>query len=286
MGRFSEFTNDYAPMAGGDRLRSRSIWKGTPAPPSTPSGTITPPAAPVGPFTERNGNYASAYGMEVRNSGGGTYTKQYIHRYTDYGFLNMQYYPPGPAGTGITTVEDMIVEDITRSVPRSSDGTAEAGFWFGNTTSARRLISRRCAWMGMWTGSQCDNSVIEDFQLLEQPYVGLYIEHVTHDCVFRRFKIESSGTGINIEWWYGGAGSYNLTFEDGDIYCPAGGYPLAGVFADAGTYGLTFRRCRFWGPGRAIWLPNNMVQNVPAVIQDCVFEQSGPNVSYHSNAIG
>lgn len=243
---------------------------------------------PVGPFETLDSNYTQAMGVELRNSGGGSITKKDISRYTGWGVLNMQYYPPGPYGSGTTTIEDCIVEDITSDPPRIMDGTGEAGFWFGNTTIARRLIARRCAWMGMWTGSQNDNSLIEHFQLLEMPHVGLYVEHDTWNNTFQNFRIEAEGTGINIEWWYGGHGSYGCTFQDAEIYCPVGTHwTNGGIFVDAGNYGMTFRRIRFYGPGNAIWLPNNLVvPGSPNVIEDCVFEQDGEDVQYHSNAIG
>lgn len=41
----------------------------------------------------------------------------------------------------------------------------------------------------MFTGSKCYRSTIEDFAL-EQFAVGLYVEHVTRDTCFRRFRID------------------------------------------------------------------------------------------------
>jgi hypothetical protein len=142
--------------------------------------------------------------------------------------------------------------------------------------------------MGMWTGAKNFGSVIEDFELLEMPHVGLYVEHVTANATFRRGRIESQDSGINVEWWYGGAGSYGLTFEDLDIYCPPRTGVVSGMFLDAGTYGCTIRSVRFWGPGDAIGLPNNLAGPTPNVVDEasCLFENSGQRIWYHSNAIG
>jgi hypothetical protein len=254
----------------------------------TPPGGLVV-AAPVGPFTVLDGGGTQESGVFLRNNGGGAIEKTHSKFFTGYGIANMDYWPPREP-VGRTLIEDCIAEDITATPPHSlvPPGTAEAGFWFGNPTDARRLVARRASWMGMWTGAKCFGSVIEDFELLEMPHVGLYVEHVTKDTTFRRGRIESQNTGINVEWWYGGAGSYNLMFEDLDIYCPPRTGVVSGMFLDAGTYGCTIRRVRFWGPGDAIGLPNNLAGPTPNVVDEasCVFENAGQRIWYHSNAIG
>lgn len=242
-------------------------------------GAVTPPpsgvAAPVGPLVDR-------LPLFLRDTGNVTTEKIRVLSSPNYGIGNMAW--PATASTGVWTLRDCIVQDVAASPPRSMDGTGEAGFWIGQRTNAARLLAKRCAWMGMWTGAKCDGSVIEDFQLLEMPHIGLYVEHVTSNTTFRRFSIHSVDNGINIEWWYGGVGSHDLLFEDGDVYCAPG---ATGIFADAGTYGCTFRNIRFWGPGSAIALPNKMgIGGRPNVVENCVFENTGSHVTYHDNAIG
>ncbi len=299
------------------KLRAGGGHGGIPTQPIPGSGTLpTPPAPPEGPFTFRDGNFAVDSFPEtfIRTAGAATLTKQQQQEVTGWGIGSMQFYPPASPITGISTFEDCISTDVFASPPGARGGTGEANFWFGNRTEARRLYAARTGWMAMFTGSWCSDSIIEDFEI-EQAPVGVYIEHVTRNTIFRRFKIHNiadqtvaggsepgnilQARSISIEWWYadsvygpslpygGKAGSYNLTFEDGDIYCPAGSGARAGVFVDAGTFGLTFRRCRFWGPGRALVLPNNRIGGGPdAVIENCIFQQSGANVTYHNNAIG
>ncbi len=250
---------------------------------------LAPPALviapPVGPFTVLDGGGTQESGVFLYDRGGSAIRKQQVSHYKGYGIGNMDYNPP-QAPTGRTIVEDCIATDITASPPASRNGTAEAGFWFGNPTDAKRLVAKRCAWMGMWTGAKCSGSIIEDFELLEMPKTGLYVEHVTANAVFRRGRIKAQGTGIVVEWWYGGNGSHDLTFEDLDIYCPKAGPNSGGMFLDAGTYGCTIRRVRFWGPGDAIGLPNKLAVNTPNVVDSCVFENLGRHVWRHDNGIG
>ena len=288
----------YAVEAVGFSSVARAEW-----PESSPTFP-TPPAPPVGPFTVLDGNFSRvAFDQTfLRTAGAASLSKTQVQEVTGYGIGSMQFQPPTVENTGLSTFTDCRALDVLSSPPGKLGGTGEANFWFGNRTQASRLYAARTGWMGMFTGNKCHNSIIEDFEIEDVP-VGVYIEHVTHDTVFRRFKIHNvhdqnvaGGTepggvlrarSISVEWWYGGKGSYNLTFEDGDIYCPAGGQPRAGVYVDAGTYGVVFRRCRFWGPGTAVYLPTIRVNNGPdAVFESCVFEQDGPDKTYHSSPVG
>lgn len=244
-------------------------------------------ASPVGPFTVKDGGGTQESGVFSRDVGSPVIAKQQVAHFTGYGIGQMAW--PATSSTGTSDIHDCIAEDIAANPPGSRNGTAEAGFWLGQRTRAYRLAAKRCAWMGMWTGARCDGSVIEDFELLEMPHVGLYVEHVTTNTVFRRGRIESKGTGVNVEWWYNGEGSHHLTFEDLDIYCPkTTNWTDVGMFLDAGSYGCTIRRCRFWGPGDAVWLPNKRAGADANIVDEasCKFENLGRRVSYHDNAIG
>jgi len=109
-----------------------------------------------------------------------------------------------------------------------------------------------------------------------------------------------------MEWWYKQLsygpgyvgygeleGTSGCVFEDGEIYCPSSSSDkVAGVFADAGTFGCTFRRIRFWGPGVALRLPDpswpdTMVDPTrPNIVEDCVFDQEDEDIVYHRRKIG
>ena len=154
--------------------------------------------------------------------------------------------------------------------------------------------------MGMWTGCMCDGSVISDFDLSGNPHVGLYVEHVTRNTVFRRFKIDHAGdaNAVNVEWWYadttygpllpyaGKAGSYGLTFEEFDITVPAGQWAF---FLDAGTFGCTIRNGVIRGGGNGVAHPSNLVDPArPNVIDwpSIDYRASGTRELVHGNAIG
>lgn len=250
-----------------------------PSPPPPPSGLVV--AAPVGPLADIPGPGQS--GIFLRDAGSPVTAKKHVHGFTDYGIGNMVW--PAQPSTGTWALTDCAVEDITRNPPRSSNGTAEAGYWIGQRTTAARLTAARCAWMGMWTGAKCDGSLIEDFELLEMPLVGLYCEHVTSNSRFRRFRINSASNCVNVEWWYGGAGSHDLIFEDFDIHTDNGW----GFFLDAGTYGCTIRNGKISGKN-GIAHPLNLVDpSRPNLIDWASIDMSGVTGTkqwQHGNAIG
>lgn len=271
-----------------------------PEPPPGPA----PPVLPGSPTKVLDGGGTTVAYPEAFRRGGGPFaiSNLSVRRTTGYGIGSMQFYPPELETTALTTISDCSATDVRQPQPGKMGGTGEANFWIGNTTRASRLYAARTGWMGMFTGSKCHNSILEDITIEDVP-VGIYIEHVTHDTVFRRFRISgvrdqavAGGTepggilaarAISVEWWYGGQGSYNLTFEDGDIYCPAGADPRCGLYVGPGTYGVVVRRCRFWGPGVAMRLPLRRINNGPdVVVEDCWFEQSGEDRVYHDLPIG
>lgn len=264
----------------------------------------TPPAPPATNLVLRDGLGTRVSFPEtfVRTVGPAEIRGQWVRNVTGYGVGSMQFYPPSTEDTEVTNVIDCKATDVKQPQPGKLGGTGEANFWFGNRTHATRLYAARTGWMGMFTGSKCHNSIIEDFEIEDVP-VGVYVEHVTHDTIFRRFKIHGvhdqpvaggsepggvlAARAISVEWWYGGQGSYNLTFEDGDIYCPAGADPRCGLYVGPGTFGVVVRRCRFWGPGVAMRLPKRRVNNGPdVVVEDCWFEQDGLDLVYHDLPIG
>ena len=261
------------------------------APSPEPVPDPTPPtdlniAPPVGPFQVMDGGGTQSSAIFDRSVSGVTRKKLDIRNYREYGYGLMAW--PAQTSTGRATIEDIVTNNIGQN--KAMDGTGEAGLWIGQTADVRRFVCRNSHWMGLWTGARCNNSLFEDFELLDMPHVGLYVEHVTSNTIFRRGRIVSQATGINVEWWYGGEGSHNLVFEDLDIYCPVGSHwTHSGMFLDAGTYGCTIRRVRFWGPGNAIWLPNKRAGSGAANVVDeatIKFENQGHRIRYHDNNMG
>jgi len=121
--------------------------------------------------------------------------------------------------------------------PDGLDGTGEACLWIGHRViqPVRRIEGRSCGAMGLWTGNAIRDTIIEDVTVRDTP-VGIYPEHETTRVVFRRLDVSAAVTGFNVEWWYGGSGSSELTVEHFTI---AAGE--RGIFLDAGTFGSTIR---------------------------------------------
>jgi hypothetical protein len=225
------------------------------------------------------------------------------------GIGDMRWPYTGPS-SGTWVLRDCKVSDVAGIPPLIRDGTGEAGFWIGEKTQGERLEAWNNAWMNMVTLAACRGSRFTDVDLHDNPHVGLYMEHVSTDVEFRRSSFGGSRLGvvadsssINVEWWYpsnvygptlpygGKAGSFNCTFIDCEIYCPpAQGnkpYEVRGAFLDAGTFGFLFQNCRFYGPGGALGFPNKLVDaSRPNRAVDCVFDQDGPDITYHDNVIG
>lgn len=249
------------------------------------------PREPQGTLRKLEGAETQQSGLFNRDPGSPDIGGLQVSGYTSYGVAHMAWNGQAVSSTGRSHIHDCVVEDIAANPPRAMDGTGEAGFWLGQRTLAERLVARRCAWMGMWTGAACDGSTIQDFQLLEMPHVGLYVEHVTANTVFQRFRIElqqgADGNAVNIEWTYGGKGSHDLTFTDFDIYVPAGCW---GFFLDAGTYGCRILNGRIRGPGNAVAHPYNLADpSRPNLVDWASIDTSqltGQRELVHANAIG
>jgi hypothetical protein len=222
------------------------------------------------------------------------------------GIGNMRWPYEGPS-TGIWTLRDCKVRNVSAIPPRIRDGTGECGLWIGEKCVGSRLESWNSAWMEMVTLGAVAGSRFDNIDLHDNPHVALYMEHMSTDVEFRNSSIGGSRLGvvtdsssINAEWWYNDnaygpffpfnnkAGSYSCRFIDCEIYCPPVLHPyVCGAFLDAGTFDFLFQRCRFWGPGNALGFPNNLINpSLPNRVVDCVFDNAGTQVFYHGNAIG
>jgi hypothetical protein len=159
--------------------------------------------------------------------------------------------------------------------------------------------------MGMFTGAACKGSRFIDVNIHDNPLISLYMEHVSTDVEFKRSAFGNAGqastsSSINVEWWYadnvygptlpynGRAGSFSCRFIDCDIYCPpSNDYRVAGAFLDAGTFDFLFQGCRFYGPGKSVGHPRNLVDaSKPNRFVDCVYENAGGAPYLHDNVIG
>jgi hypothetical protein len=96
-------------------------------------------------------------------------------------------------------IEDVDVSGVSRPVPKSARGTAEACIGIGNTGTLRRALVRDCAWMGVTTFNASHGAMLEDLDIDDTP-TGLYIEHYTSTTTFQRMRIGPSvQSGITCE---------------------------------------------------------------------------------------
>lgn len=209
---------------------------------------------------------------------------------------------PAALSTSRYTISDIIVQNVG-NVPPTSNGTAEAGIWLGQSADVDRVVCDG-SWEGFWTGAECADSIIRNltvgkrdaaggYSLGAGNSAGLYLEHFTRRCLFQNFDIHSLGhVGIISEWWYpddwesgfvhdeyptasaGQAGSCHNTFDTGRVYCPAGG---TGIYLDAGTWGCTVKNVTFWGPGNAYHEVGPLAGPDPNVfdVASCTFLNGG-----------
>jgi len=145
---------------------------------------------------------------------------------------------------------DLDVSRVTRRVPGSSDGTAEACLWLGSTGSVQRVSARRCGVSGIWTGTANRGSRIEDASV-DRSRVGIYIEHFTTGTTFRRLRIGPNvARGVNAEWANRARGgrpaSVDNVIENGYFDTT-----VVGVYLDQGTTRTTVRSCKFVAQGWA-----------------------------------
>jgi hypothetical protein len=142
------------------------------------------------------------------------------------------------------TIEDISSANVSRPVPRSSNGTSEACVWLGVTATVRRIKTRNCAWEGLWIGSGTRDSVFEDLDI-DDSGIGIYVEHFASDSTFRRAHVGPNvERGATCEWddpvWGRRAACTDNVFEDSTFDTR-----LMGVYLDEGTVHTTVRSSVF-----------------------------------------
>jgi hypothetical protein len=158
-------------------------------------------------------------------------------------------------------IEDIDVANITRAVPRTGGGMAEACVGIGNTATVRRVKARNCAWMGVTTMNATGNSLLEDLDIDGGPAagmpagagsqgsVGLYIEHLTWNTTFQRMRIGPSlsygvvceGTDPNGAAWNGVSASIDNVIQDSTIESGQVGVLMGWATTRTTTRRVTFR---------------------------------------------
>jgi len=144
------------------------------------------------------------------------------------------------------TLSDLTIARVSRRVPGSSNGTAEACLWLGSPGTVRRVSVGHCAITGIWTGTAMKDSRIQDATIDRTP-VGIYIEHFTSSTTFQRLHIGPSVTrGINAEWANPALGGKPASVDNviQDAYF---GTAHVGVYLDKGTTRTIVRHSVFVG---------------------------------------
>jgi hypothetical protein len=196
-----------------------------------------------------NGNNAVDSGINIRNPEGSVVRRVQLRNFKSYGLI---------ADTGAQNknlaapilLEDIDVSGVSRAVPKSSNGTAEACIWLGNTGTLRRARVSDCSWMGIWTGTSNHDALHEDITV-DRTMVGVYLEHFTTNSTFQRMRIGPNVVhGLVCEWadpaWGSRPGCTNDVIQDSTFMSSD-----VGVLLDNGTTGTVVRRVTFIGQARA-----------------------------------
>ncbi len=190
------------------------------------------------------GNRSLRAGLVVRQPEAFAAARLVVRDFTHYGVVVDANEPARDAPAHPFRLRDLDVAGVTRHVPRSSNGTAEACVWIGNPGVVRRVRVRRCAWTGLWTGTATTGAIFDRIDVDQTP-TGVYIEHFTRRSTFRRLRVgRDVRLGLVTEWaspaWGGRAASVDNVIEDSWFESW-----LAGVYLDAGTTRTTVRRSTF-----------------------------------------
>jgi hypothetical protein len=189
------------------------------------------------------GNGLIGSGIMVRQPEGLLVERVTAHGFSDYGILvdandrlRKLIRPP--------ELQDIAISNVARAQPRSSNGTAEACLWIGNTAIVLRAELRSCAWTGLWTGTAAHESFFDDVVIDDTP-VGVYVEHFTTGSVFQRFRVGPHvQTGLACEWadphWDGKPACVDDVVQDSTIDSCA-----VGISLGVGTTRTTIRRIQF-----------------------------------------
>lgn len=191
------------------------------------------------------GHGTVASGIDVRQPSGVVIQRVIASRFTDYG-VRVDANELSLDLDQRALIEDVDASSVSRSVPMSSNGTAEACLWVGNTATVRRVRARDCGWMGVWSGTASHDSLFEDVDIdRTSSGVGMYAEHFSRGSTYQRLHVGPNIIrGMICEWADPGWGSkpacVDTVVQDSvfDTTC-------AGVVLDEGTTRTTVRRTTF-----------------------------------------
>ncbi len=184
-------------------------------------------------------------GLVVHQPAGFVARRVVARRFLSYGIVvdpnDFNYTATTPYSLG-----DLTIARVSRKVPGSSNGTAEACLWLGSRGTVQRVSVHNCAISGIWTGTAMKSSRVED-ATISASRVGIYIEHFTTGTTFRRLRFEGGvERGVNAEWANhaqgGRAASVDNVIENAYFKTSH-----VGVYLDQGTTRTVVRHSVFVG---------------------------------------
>ena len=184
-------------------------------------------------------------GLVVHQPSGFVARRVVARRFRSYGIV------VDPSNFNYTTrhpfsLSDLRITRVSRTVPGSSNGTAEACLWLGSRGTVQRVSVHNCAISGIWTGTAMKSARIED-ATIDHSQVGIYIEHFTTGTTFRRLRFAAGVTrGVNAEWANRAQGGRPASVDNviEDAYFRTS---HVGVYLDQGTTRTVVRHCVFVG---------------------------------------
>jgi hypothetical protein len=205
------------------------------------------------------GNKVIEVGLLVMNPEGLVAQRLQFYGFTDGALAasDNDTVPYGATTPTIDTISDIYVDGVSRAVPGSSDGTAEAGLWIGHPVrnGVRRIEVHNVSWSGIETVSNSWNTTFSDIDIdmsgpNEYAGVGIYLEHFNYGNTFQNFAIKGANVGFNAEWddpsWGGVAAAHNTVIENGTIDAAgASDSQTIGIYLDEGTDSTTITGVTF-----------------------------------------
>jgi hypothetical protein len=199
--------------------------------------------------TTFDGHGAIDYAIRDTTPEGFTARRIVARNFTSNG-ISVDSYPNAVTFVHPPVLSDIDVANVSRPVPKSSNGTSEACVWLGTQVTLTRAKLRNCAWMGLWVGFNGTDATYSDVDVDGTP-TGIYIEHFTTSSTFKNIHVGTGvRTGINCEWddpaWNGKPASVDNTIQDSVIESS-----YVGVYMDEGTTRTRVQNTTFRGQSGA-----------------------------------
>lgn len=196
-----------------------------------------------------DGHGAIGYAIRDTTPEGFTARRIVARNFTNNG-ISVDSYPDPITFVHAPVLTDIDVANVSRPVPKSSNGTSEACVWLGTRVTLTRAKLRNCAWMGLWTGFNGTGATYSDVDVDGTP-TGIYIEHFTTSSTFQNIHVGTGvRTGITCEWddpaWNGKPASVDNLIQDSLIESS-----YVGVYMDEGTTRTRVQNTTFRGQSGA-----------------------------------